>query len=82
MALFKPFKGNRSNLDNVTKVDGYAYFCIDDGSFHIDYVDSDGVVKRKQISAKDAETLGGATLDDLKTYIRQYIEEILLGGEW
>lgn len=65
MALFKPFKGKRSNLDAVTKKEGNAYFCVDDGSFHIDYVDANGALQRKQINAKDAETLAGVTVDDI-----------------
>lgn len=51
MALFKPFRGGRESLDNMPKVDGYAYFCLDDGSFWIDYADSEGVLHRKQISS-------------------------------
>jgi hypothetical protein len=50
MALFKPFRGSRQSLDTQEKHDGYAYFCTDDGSFHIDYVDSDGNLQRKQIN--------------------------------
>lgn len=50
MALFKQFRGSRASLDSVEKHDGHAYFCTDDGSFHIDYVDSDGNLQRKQIS--------------------------------
>ena len=57
MALFKPFKGNRASLDAQPLHDGYAYFCTDDGSFHIDYVDADGNLQRKQINAKYAEAL-------------------------
>lgn len=59
MALFKPFRGTRTSLDAQELHDGYAYFCIDDGSFHIDYVDSDGNLQRKQINAKKAEKLIG-----------------------
>ena len=57
MALFKPFKGNRASLDAQPLHDGYAYFCVDDGSFHIDYVDTSGNLKRKQINAQYAEAL-------------------------
>lgn len=53
MALFKTFRGNRADLPNVAKVDGYAYFCIDDGTFWIDYKDSSNVVQRKQINKED-----------------------------
>lgn len=65
MALFKPFRGSRASLDAQPLHDGYAYFCTDDGSFHIDYVDTDGNLQRKQISAKDAETLTGASLSTI-----------------
>ena len=67
MALFKPLFGKRENLPTVL-TSGYAYFCIDDGSFWVDYKDSDGVVKRKQINAQEAEKIIGyeivATLTD------------------
>lgn len=56
MALFKPLLGKRGNLP-ATLTAGYAYFCTDDGSFWIDYTDSDGRVKRKQINAQEAEKL-------------------------
>lgn len=52
MALFKTFRGRRTDLDNVAKVDGHAYFCMDDGTFWIDYKDLDEV-KRKQINKDD-----------------------------
>lgn len=69
MALWKPFKGNRTSLDATEKHDGYVYFCIDDGSLFFDYVDSDGNLQRKQISAKDAETIMGKSLDELKEFV-------------
>ncbi len=69
MALFKQFRGNRASLDAQPLTDGYAYFCVDDGTFHIDYADENGVLHRKQISAKDAETLMGVSLDELKNEI-------------
>lgn len=58
MALFKPLLGKRENLPTIL-TSGYAYFCTDDGSFWIDYTDSDNVVKRKQINAQEAEKLIG-----------------------
>lgn len=61
MALFKSLWGKRQNLPD-TKTAGYAYFCTDDATFHIDYNDEDGNLQRKQINAKDAETLTGASL--------------------
>lgn len=50
MALFKPMMGNSSVLDLQAKQAGYAWFCVDDGSFHIDYADSEGNLQRKQIN--------------------------------
>lgn len=64
MALFKSLRGKRENLPS-TKTDGYAYFCTNDGTFWIDYKDENGVVQRKQINAKDAETLMGASLSTI-----------------
>lgn len=58
MALFKPLLGKRENLPK-TLTSGYAYFCTDDGSFWIDYKDSDGIIKRKQINAQEAEKIIG-----------------------
>jgi hypothetical protein len=64
MALFKSLRGKRENLPS-TKTDGYAYFCTNDGTFWIDYKDENGVVQRKQLNAKDAETLMGASLSTI-----------------
>ena len=49
MALWKPFRGSRADLDAVPKHDGYVYFC-DDGALFFDYVDADGNLQRKQIN--------------------------------
>lgn len=78
MSLFKPFMGNRANLDALEKHTGYAYFCVDDGTFHIDYTDADGVLQRKQINANDAETLTGMTLDEIKAYVQS--QEVHIGS--
>lgn len=59
MALFKPFRGSRKSLDTQELHDGYAYFCTDDGTFHIDYVDDSGNLQRKQINANEAQKLIG-----------------------
>lgn len=69
MALFKPFRGSRTSLDAQPLHDGYAYFCTDDGSFHIDYLDTDGNLQRKQINANNAETLCGMSLEEIKAYV-------------
>lgn len=66
MALFKPFRGTRTSLPQELH-DGYAYFCTDDGSFHIDFTDADGNLQRQQINAKDAETLCGKSLVELQS---------------
>ena len=64
MALWKPFRGNRTALDTIEKHDGYIYFCVDDGSLFFDYVDSNGTLQRKQINAKEAESLLGYSITD------------------
>ena len=69
MALWKPYRGSRADLDAVEKHDGYVYFCTDDGSLFFDYTDADDVLQRKQISAKDAETLTGKTIEEIKKSI-------------
>ena len=51
MALWKPFRGKRSDLDAVEKHDGWIYFTTDDASLFFDYVDTDGNLQRKQINA-------------------------------
>lgn len=80
MALWKPFRGSRADLDSVPKHDGYVYFC-DDGSLHFDYVDSDGNLQRKQINADtltgsldSAQVMHGDTL--LSTILNTYILSI------
>ena len=49
--------------------DGYAYFCVDDGTFHIDCTDAEGNLCRKQINAYNAEKLAGMTFEELKKTI-------------
>lgn len=56
MALFKVFRGKRTDLDQVDKTDGHAYFCTDDGSFWIDYTDEEGQLKRKQVNEEDLKS--------------------------
>ena len=64
MALFKSMRGKRKNLP-TTKTDGYAYFCTDDGTFWIDYKDDNDILQRKQLNAKDAETLMGCSISQV-----------------
>ena len=57
MALFKSLRGRRSSLDAQPLHDGYAYFCTDDGSFHIDGTDENGVLKRRQITSSKTSAI-------------------------
>ena len=54
MALFKAFRGKRIDLDAVEKHEGYAYFCIDDGTLFFDYLDENNILQRKQIALDSA----------------------------
>lgn len=77
MAIIKFLRGNHTSLDTTQKQDGYVYFCMDDGSIYIDYTDSNGVVQRKQLNAKDAETLGGYDLTAISDYAtKELIEDL------
>ena len=51
MSTFKPLWGNRSRLDSKEKTDGNMYFCKDDFTLHVDYVDDNGELRRSQISS-------------------------------
>ena len=77
MALFKPFMGNRTSLDAQPLHDGYAYFCTDDGSFHIDYINENGALKRKQINSKEAENIVNAVAVDA-TELNTMLKEVLV----
>lgn len=57
MALFKQLRGSRASLDDQPLHDGHAYFCTDDGSFHIDYTNPDGALQRKQITVSKTSTI-------------------------
>ena len=76
MSLFKPLRGSRTTLEAQPLHDGYAYFCTDDGSFHIDFTDIDGNLTRKQISAKDCETLAGMSLDSILNSINSTVGKV------
>ena len=66
MALFKISKGLKANLPS-TKTNGYCWYTTDDSLFYIDYEDESGVLQRKALNAKDAETLSGASLSTILT---------------
>ena len=72
MALFKVNRGNSTTLPS-TMTDGWAYFCTDTGEFFIDYADSNGILHRKQINAKEAEKITGY---DIKTILNSSDIEI------
>lgn len=67
MALFKISKGLKANLPSA-KTEGYCWYTTDDSLFYIDYKDSSGVLQRKALNAKDAETLCGASLTTILTF--------------
>ena len=77
MALFRKLRGNRTVLDLQELHDGYAYFCTDDGTFHIDYVDTDGSLQRKQINANQAEDVVNAVAVD-SSALNIMLEEVLV----
>lgn len=56
LALFKINRGDENNLPAELK-DGWAYFCTNNGNFHIDYMDAAGELHRKQISAEYASNI-------------------------
>ena len=64
MALFKVSKGIKANLPS-TKTEGYCWYTTDDSLFYIDYKDENGILQRKALNAKDAETLTGASLSTI-----------------
>lgn len=68
-------RGNKANLP--TKLtDGHAYFCVDTGDFFIDYADSEGILYRKKINAKDAETLTGVSLGEIQNSIPTKVSQL------
>ena len=67
MALFKISKGLKANLPS-TKTEGYCWYTTDDSLFYIDYKDESGILQRKALTAKDAETLCGASLATILTF--------------
>ena len=88
MSLFKAFKGNRAALDTVEKHSGYVYFCVDDGSLFFDYTDAEGNLQRKQINAKEAESLVGfnpsdyLAIDQLDNAITSALTQAKESGEF
>jgi len=79
VALFKSLRGKREKLP-TKKTDGYAYFCTDDKTFHIDYMDENGVVQRGQLNAKDSETLSGASLEEILELSTEDLADVAKSG--
>lgn len=74
MALFKAKKGKAESLASTQLHDGYAYFCYDDGTFHIDFVDDEGNLRRKQIAAIAVDVPSWAKEPNKPTYTAEEIE--------
>lgn len=81
MALWKPFRGNRADLDSVEKHDGYVYFCIDDATLFFDYADENGTLQRKQINANEASGLIGYDISSIADTLDKMISADYYGDE-
>ena len=57
MSLLRFLCGKRIRLDSREKEDGNLYFCKDDGTIHIDYIDDDGVIQRKAVMPGNYEDI-------------------------
>ena len=77
MALWKPFRGSRADLDAVEKHDGYVYFC-DDGTLFFDYTDVDGNLQRKQINENYIKQLShiDGTVSDIQEIMQAEFDNI------
>lgn len=76
MALFKISKGSKNNLP-TTLTEGYCWYTFEDSKFYIDFKDENGVLTRKALSAENAETLCGLSLDELKAELKLYIDDAI-----
>ena len=76
MANIALYRGNHANLEAAEKVDGNIYLCLDDGTLFYDYIDTDDILQRKQINAKDAATLANKTLEEIESMIVDSIQVI------
>lgn len=66
MIPFEILRGKRVDLDKHEMKDGTVYFCIDDGTMHIDCLNDEGILTRIQINANNANTLNNKTLEEIK----------------
>lgn len=60
--LFKMLRGKFANLPS-DKNSGSCYYTYDESKLYIDYEDENGEVQRKALNAKNADTLGDASLN-------------------
>lgn len=67
MSTFKPFWGNRSMLDAKEKADGNFYFCKDDFTIHVDYIDDNGAIQRSQVSSSSEHIHEISDINGLQT---------------
>jgi hypothetical protein len=74
MALFKAKKGKAESLAGTELHEGYAYFCYDDGTFDIDFVDDEGNLRRKQLAAIAVDVPSWAKQSTKPTYTIEEIE--------
>ena len=78
MSLFKIYKGQASDLDQIPRHEGYAYFCEDTGNFFIDVSNS----SRVQINAFSAQKLSKDTttieVDDI--FLKNMTATVAQGG--
>lgn len=79
MALFKPLNGKAESLASQALHEGYAYFCYDDGTFHIDFVDDEGNLRRKQLAATAVDVPAWAKATTKPTYTADEIEGVSKG---
>ena len=82
MAILNFLRGNHTSLDTIEKNDGYTYFCIDNATVYIDFMDSEGAVQRKQLSAYNTKAVDKydiiAILDTTKTQTEKILN--MTGG--
>ena len=69
MSFFKAYLGSRSDLDKVPLSSGATYWCIDDGTVHMDHEDDNGILHRTQINAGNSDTLDNKTLEEIQKLI-------------
>ena len=64
MALFKHFRGGLTTLNEQALQNICANLCVDDGPFHIDFVDTDVNLQIKQIDLNNSKNAINAVIID------------------